>query len=57
MKFRHLLRSGPTDLIRNFIDEASKDKDSKEVALFEEPVDYDSLIEDIFESERVIAWW
>ncbi len=57
MKIVHLLRSFPSDLIRCFVDEVSKDKECIEVPLYQEPVDYDRLIGDIFESDRVICWW
>jgi hypothetical protein len=57
MTILHLLRSDPDDLTRAFIDEVSENKESKEICLYREPVDYDNLIQDIFESDQMISWW
>ncbi len=57
MKVVHLLRSQPSDLIRRFVEDISKDKESIEVPLYQEPVDYDQLIGEIFEGDQVICWW
>ncbi|MFC1816545.1 hypothetical protein ACFL0M_11565 [Thermodesulfobacteriota bacterium] len=57
MKILHILRSDPDDMIRLFIKEISARAESKEVALYQEAVNYDQLVKEIFESDRVISWW
>ncbi|MCP4604705.1 MAG: hypothetical protein GY847_29990 [Proteobacteria bacterium] len=57
MKILHIFRTEPDVLVRNFINEVSKEKESAEVPLYEEATDYDQLLEAIFESDRVISWW
>lgn len=57
MKLLHILRSEPDDLVRRFIQGMSRDRPSQEVRLYQGPVDYDRLVKDIFESDRVICWW
>lgn len=57
MNFLHILRSEPDALVRGFIDGLSKGKRAKEVPLHAGPVDYDQLVKDIFEAEKVICWW
>ena len=57
MKILHILRSDPDDMIRLFIKEISAREESKEVALYQGTVNYDQLVKEIFESDRVISWW
>jgi hypothetical protein len=56
MKILHILRSEPVDLVRTFIG-GLKNETNKEVALSKGQVDYDQLVKDIFESDKVICWW
>jgi hypothetical protein len=57
MKLLHILRSEPDDLVRLFITGMSRGQSAKEVPLHRGPVDYDQLVKDIFESDKVICWW
>ena len=56
MKYLHILRSEPDDLVRLFI-KGMRGQSAKEVPLYRGPVDYDQLVRDIFQSDRVICWW
>ena len=57
MKILHILRSKPDDMIRLFIKEISANEEGKEVPLYQGAVDYDQLVKEIFESNRIISWW
>ncbi len=58
MKILHILRSKPDQLTRMFIDGMSPQGDRRrEVPLYEGRVDYDGLVEQIFECDKVICWW
>ena len=57
MKTLHLLRSEPDEWVRELMREASPGEEVREVPLHSGEVDYDRLIAEIFESDRVIAWW
>ncbi len=57
MKVLHVLRSEPDEITRGLIEGMSRVGDSKQVALYEGPVDYARLVQDIFQSEKVICWW
>lgn len=57
MKTLHILRSEPEDIVRKFIEDASQGTKSLERHLYKEGIDYDQLVKDIFESDRVICWW
>ena len=56
MKILHILRSEPDSLVRLLISGMSSGE-SREVPLYRGPVDYDRLVKDIFESDKVICWW
>ena len=57
MEQLHILRSEPDELVRRFIDSMSKGKTAREVPLYGGKPDYDQLVKDIFEAEKVICWW
>lgn len=57
MKLLHILRSEPDELVRRFIEAMSLGKTARKVPLFGGRVDYDQLVKDIFEAEKVICWW
>ena len=56
MKVLHIFRSEPDDLVRLFIRGMAVET-SREVALHRGEVDYDQLVKEIFESDKVICWW
>ena len=57
MDLLHILRSRPDELVRSLVDGMSKGKQAREVPLFEGSPDYDQLVKEIFEAEKVICWW
>lgn len=57
MKILHILRSEPDDVSRSLIDGLSRAGGAREVHLYDGPVDYGRLVEDIFASDKVICWW
>ena len=57
MKFLHILRSEPDEMIRMLILETSADAEYVEFPLYRQNVDYDELVQKIFASDRLICWW
>lgn len=58
MKTLQIYRSEPDELIWLCIRECSRDwEDIKEVTLSNGGMDYDQLIKEIYDSDRVICWW
>lgn len=57
MNYLHILRSEPEELVRRLVDALSQGKTAREVPLYGGGVDYDKLVKDIFEAEKVICWW
>ncbi len=52
----HLLRSKPDELVEKILDLAKQEND-KVVKLYEDNVDWEKLIDEIFEFDKVISWW
>lgn len=56
MRTLHILRSEPDEQLRELV-ETIDTGDAKPIALYDDVVDYDRLIEEIFRHDRVICWW
>lgn len=57
MKILNLFRSEPSDLVRLLVAGMSRGDQLTDVPLFRGNVDYEKLVKQIFESDRVICWW
>lgn len=57
MELLHIVRTKPDDATRKFIEGMSKGKQAREVPLYDGRTDYDQLVKDIFEAQKVICWW
>lgn len=56
MSTLHILRSKPDGQVRELIRVVALGE-MRQIALYEEAVDYDRLIEELFSHDRVICWW
>lgn len=56
MRTLHLLRSEPDDQVRELIEEITPGEVTT-IALYDEPAEYDDLLEEIFNHDLVISWW
>jgi hypothetical protein len=52
----HIFRSEPDEQVRELIQEIT-DGESMQIALHEEDVDYDQLVDTLFSHDQVISWW
>jgi len=57
MKILHILKSEPDATTRTLMELSSQGHETTEVPLYEEGVDYDRLVDLIFEYDKVITWW
>lgn len=57
MTFLHILRSEPDEVARTLMQGLAGAGTNRQVSLYDGPVDYDKLVQDIFQSDRVICWW
>ena len=56
MKVLHIFRSEPDENVKELIKPFS-DQEEKKTALYEPNVDWETLVDDIFSSDKVISWW
>ena len=57
MRILNIIRTEPDDTTNTFVEEFSKDEDSKKIALYEENIDWAALVDDIFSYDKIICWW
>jgi hypothetical protein len=57
MKVLHLVKTEPDGKIVQMLEALAEGQDATRVDLWQAVVDYDHLLAQIFESERVISWW
>lgn len=57
MKTLHILRSEPDETVEKLTVIISMEDTASVVMLYEEPVDWPALVDEIFVNDRVICWW
>lgn len=57
MKVLHILRSEPDETVEKLIGTISSKNESSVVSLYDEKVDWGSLVDYIFTYDKVICWW
>jgi hypothetical protein len=57
MKILHIYRHQPDADIQELAAILSRDRQASEFMLFQEPVDYERLLDLILEHDQVISWW
>jgi hypothetical protein len=57
VKILHIFRSKPDDMVNLFIKEISKGKEFITVSLYKDRINYDQLLMDIFNCDRIVSWW
>lgn len=56
MQILHILRTQPDETVAT-LKETFSGQEGKTVELYENGVDWESLVDDIFDAEKVISWW
>jgi len=56
MRMLHIFRSKPEGQVRELV-RAFSSGETREIALYEESVDYDQLVDDIFSHDQIVCWW
>ncbi|MFC1656972.1 hypothetical protein ACFL2P_00155 [Candidatus Moduliflexota bacterium] len=57
MKILHLFKSEPDTETRQLADALGEGRDADEISLAAGPVDYDRLVEQVFDNDQVVCWW
>ncbi len=57
MKVLHVLKSEPDEIVQTLMAPLSEGNNSRRFEMYAEDVDYDKLVEMVFEHDKVICWW
>jgi hypothetical protein len=57
MNILHVFKSEPDAVIKKLMEPLSKGKKARQFEMFRGNVDYDQLVELVFENDKVICWW
>jgi hypothetical protein len=57
MKILHIFRHPPDEETKTLAAIVSRDREATEFPLYQEPVDYDRLLELVLTQDQVISWW
>jgi hypothetical protein len=57
MKVLHVLKSEPDKTIKTLMGSFAEGGEVQEFEMYKGDVDYDKLIELVFDSDKVICWW
>ncbi len=57
MKLLHVLKSEPDEITKKLMDGLSEGHEVRQFEMHKSDVDYDQLVELVFDHEKVICWW
>ncbi len=57
MKILHVFKSEPDAVLIKLMEPLSKDNEARQFGMYQGDVDYDKLVELVFENDTVICWW
>ncbi len=57
MRILHIYKTEPDDTTKTLVNILSEGKEVTEFELFKDGVDYDKLLDLIFEHDKVVTWW
>jgi hypothetical protein len=57
VKILHILKSEPDDTVAEMTAAMNVDDTVSVIMLYDETVDWDALVDTVFENDKVICWW
>ena len=57
MKILHVLKSEPDEILKKLMGPISEANEVKYFEIYKGDVDYDKMIELVFNHDKVICWW
>ena len=57
MKILQIFKSEPDAVTKKLMEPVSKDNEARQFGMYQGDVDYDKLVELVFENDKVICWW
>lgn len=57
MKILHVYRSEPDADTKKLVEIVSEGREASEYKLYEGSVDYDKLVDMVFDADKAVCWW
>jgi hypothetical protein len=57
MKVLHILKSEPDETVEKLCEGLTGENDASVFVLYENNVDWNALVDDIFYHDKVVCWW
>jgi hypothetical protein len=57
MKILHILKSDPDSNVEKLMDVITDNNEAKVQALYNDDINWSTLVDDIFSHDKVICWW
>jgi hypothetical protein len=57
MKILHVFRHPPDAVTKELAAAVSRDREASEFFLYQEPVDYEALLQLVLTHDQAISWW
>ncbi len=57
MKILHVLKSEPDEVIKRLMEPTYEGNEVRQFELYRGDVDYDELVKQVFEHDKVPCWW
>ncbi|MFH1242255.1 MAG: hypothetical protein V1689_07820 [Pseudomonadota bacterium] len=57
MKILHVLKSEPDEVIKRLMEPTYEGNEVQQFELHTGDVDYDELVKQVFEHDKVVCWW
>ena len=57
MKILHILKTEPDETVEKLTTRMSMETTTTVIMLYEEPVDWEALVDKVFENDKVVCWW
>lgn len=57
MKILHIFKKEPNEEVKNLVEIVSEGEESKTFELYKENVNYEELIDLVFECDKTVTWW
>ena len=57
MKILHILKSEPDETVEKLSVVMSMEDPTSVIMLYDNPVDWSALVDQIFDNDKVICWW
>lgn len=57
MKVLHILKSVPDETVQILFQNISRETETSVVELYDDELDWQALVDNLFENDKIICWW